>query len=629
VFHLPAVHFQLDGINNMTQSAYAGVIPNGSGASVRGNINLVDQAILSQNSGNSAPNPTYPFMKWQDTSNDILYQRNLTNTGWEIIENYGATTNPDEDNDVTEGYIRGSIWINTTLNTIWICSKNTNGAAIWQKIDNQTKTLYDYGAVGGGSADDTTPFQNALSDNVGKVLIVPDDIFRLTSNVHSDDPVMLIGDSVSFTISNTGNPSSTFNGGSRLYFDHSGVGITFGTGTGGGTSYNCGFLIKNIAFIRDQPAPAASWAPNNDDYDVFIDWAGDVDLINLFFLSSTRGIKVIGAGRINIYRLRGHFFINGIYIDESYDIMRIDQVHIWPFWSHSDHVWTYTTLNLDTIITGRNDDCYMSNIFSIFCHSLVRFIQTAAGRTWYLQVTNAVADISLIGFWVDNTNDSKPSMQLTNFFYSGPTLVNFGFGIYIQGDTAEFNVVNFKSLYVYQNVIRIEGSDNIVEVTHLQNDIYDVGSAGWAAFDVANGNTLIFNTVPRLIGTTGAGPKYSSTGTIKVDEWRDYTPTIGAATGSITSYTSSGKYKYVNNTVEVKFNFTITNNGTGANSNTISLPFTAGYAACGSCREMAVVGYMGSVVANASSVAASVQKYDNTYLGGTNHRIIGELNYIV
>ncbi len=58
-------------------------VANGGGAAVRGDINNALQAILTSNSGTSAPSVTAPFMLWFDTANGILKQRNAANTGWE------------------------------------------------------------------------------------------------------------------------------------------------------------------------------------------------------------------------------------------------------------------------------------------------------------------------------------------------------------------------------------------------------------------------------------------------------------------------------------------------------------------------------------------------------------------
>ncbi len=48
-------------------------------------------------------------------------------------DNYAGASAPDEDNDVTEGYSVGSVWIDTTANPheIYRCVDASEGAAIW------------------------------------------------------------------------------------------------------------------------------------------------------------------------------------------------------------------------------------------------------------------------------------------------------------------------------------------------------------------------------------------------------------------------------------------------------------------------------------------------------------------
>lgn len=41
------------------------------------------------------------------------------------------TVDPVASNDVTQGYIPGSIWVNTANNRLWICISNAQGAALW------------------------------------------------------------------------------------------------------------------------------------------------------------------------------------------------------------------------------------------------------------------------------------------------------------------------------------------------------------------------------------------------------------------------------------------------------------------------------------------------------------------
>src|SRR5687767_1094720 len=59
-----------------------GVIDNAAGATVRADINNLAAALLSQNSGTSAPSTTYANMPWVDTTNHLKKERNEANTGW-------------------------------------------------------------------------------------------------------------------------------------------------------------------------------------------------------------------------------------------------------------------------------------------------------------------------------------------------------------------------------------------------------------------------------------------------------------------------------------------------------------------------------------------------------------------
>ena len=73
----------------MTQTTYN--LPNQPGAAVRASINSFLQAIVTQNSGPNAPDPTYANMMWFNTANDTMYMRNEANNAW--IAMYRKTTN--------------------------------------------------------------------------------------------------------------------------------------------------------------------------------------------------------------------------------------------------------------------------------------------------------------------------------------------------------------------------------------------------------------------------------------------------------------------------------------------------------------------------------------------------------
>ena len=73
----------------MAQHDY--VIDNQSAASFRADINTALAAIVSNNSGSTAPTPTYAHQIWADTTAGLLKMRNAGNSAWLTIGTLGAT----------------------------------------------------------------------------------------------------------------------------------------------------------------------------------------------------------------------------------------------------------------------------------------------------------------------------------------------------------------------------------------------------------------------------------------------------------------------------------------------------------------------------------------------------------
>lgn len=69
----------------MSQHDY--IIDNAPGGTVRSDINNALGAIVTNNSGASAPSTTYAYQWWVDTTNAQLKQRNAANSAWEVVAN--------------------------------------------------------------------------------------------------------------------------------------------------------------------------------------------------------------------------------------------------------------------------------------------------------------------------------------------------------------------------------------------------------------------------------------------------------------------------------------------------------------------------------------------------------------
>ena len=67
------------------------VVSNGTGAAVRSDINGQLAAIVSNNSGATAPSTTYAYMLWADTTTNLLKLRNGANSAWITVGDLTAT----------------------------------------------------------------------------------------------------------------------------------------------------------------------------------------------------------------------------------------------------------------------------------------------------------------------------------------------------------------------------------------------------------------------------------------------------------------------------------------------------------------------------------------------------------
>jgi hypothetical protein len=75
----------------MAQHDY--VIDNQLAPAFRSDLNSALAAIVSQNSGVTAPTTTYANMLWYDTTNDLLKMRNESNSGWITLGTVDQTNN--------------------------------------------------------------------------------------------------------------------------------------------------------------------------------------------------------------------------------------------------------------------------------------------------------------------------------------------------------------------------------------------------------------------------------------------------------------------------------------------------------------------------------------------------------
>jgi hypothetical protein len=138
--------------------------------------------------------------------------------------------------------------------------------------------------------------------------------------------------------------------------------------------------------------------------------------------------------------------------------------------------------------------------------------------------------------------------------------------------------------------------------TGSANDFVLADASGNAAISMATG-TKKLAFADNIVMASGKGIDFSATsdgsGTATSEVLSDYeegtfTPTVTAASGTITSYTSSGHYVKVGRLVQVQVIVSITNAGTGAGAMNFTVPFASnvgGVSSAGSGIETAAVGF--------------------------------------
>lgn len=125
-------------------------------------------------------------------SNDavrLLFGSGSTNHVVGVKHNISASTNPGTGDDSADGYSPGSLWVNTTADTAYVCLDATAGAAVWQVIGSVSSVpaatvprghidglvlAFSSGSVinvaAGQCADSTGAYLLSLSSTVSKTL---------------------------------------------------------------------------------------------------------------------------------------------------------------------------------------------------------------------------------------------------------------------------------------------------------------------------------------------------------------------------------------------------------------------------------------------------------------------------
>ena len=139
----------------MAQDDYT--IANSDGATVRADINNHLEAIVTNNSGATAPSTTFAFQWWADTTNGLLKIRNSANTSWVTVGTLADAFLGLADLDTAQTFTKSQRGTITVDNDLSLDLSVTNN---WKCTPTGTGTLTFTNHTSGQSG-------NILLDNSG------------------------------------------------------------------------------------------------------------------------------------------------------------------------------------------------------------------------------------------------------------------------------------------------------------------------------------------------------------------------------------------------------------------------------------------------------------------------------
>jgi hypothetical protein len=364
------------------------------------------------------------------------------------------------------------------------------GTGCWRLIQRGRVTLFQFGAKGDDIADDTAAVRAAVGWAVasGQPIYVPTTVaaYRLTSTINVTGYFQMVGESC-FPTTYTGGMTSVRNKGSWFHIDHAGRGFA-AIVTHTENEYLVSFT--GIGTIRNQPTPSAgAFTPASNDWDFYMQMV-ELHMDDVFGLNPTQFCFTTGGPAAHYKRIRGQPLTWGIWTDFSADCCNYDDVHFWPFWSQQASAYAWTSANLRTLVFGRADTPFLSNIFSIFAFAGISFSTCTypgyvGGVTTGMKASGLDFDGCTNGLIIEGTAHGVDAM-FTNFRCQGPGGSAGSRGVFLLPGTsnAVLRFENFRAGLLGAEGIRVDGTNNFVYLgTNTIIDQWNLNSSSFNAID--------------------------------------------------------------------------------------------------------------------------------------------------
>lgn len=396
-----------------------------------------------------------------------------------------------------------------TLGPALAFAHEAGAIVLW--VDVPTHDVRLFGAKGDGRTDDTPAVQRAIDSacdpamGKGGVVSFTSGVYRLGSpGLTAWDQVGLLG--IGWETPEGQAPIEGVNG-SWLYVDEPGTSAITITGRG--------VTVRDLAIAHAQPTPTQdpAWAPVDYPHAIKVQ-ADDVRLENLLLRNPTRGISLFHSperptGRVTMERIWGQPLREGIRMDHLLDVVKIHNVHFWPFWSND--VVASTRVNATAFVSLRNDNPQFSDVFIYGYRTGFLFGASANGVTSRFQISNVGLDFTALGIGVMGGGTTG---QVSNLYQVASHAE--AFGLHIAADDVRIQLSNIRVSELGRSGVRVEGRRSTVMLENLWVDGWNQAGTGSPAVEVLPGNTAYVGR-SRFFERGGGAPEIGGGGNTVVD----------------------------------------------------------------------------------------------------------------
>lgn len=354
-------------------------------------------------------------------------------------------------------------------------------------------------AIPNDGADDAPAFACALSLLAprGGTLHVPAGTFDLGSTLTLPDHVSLVGDGFGSILHQL--PSLTA---PVLVTGHE-------------------TAVRHLQLTQDQPAPGAGWAPDAR-YDFQIEVQKDASTVEDVMLRSPyKGILVAppaptgAVGQILVSNVKGQPLAVGIQADHVLDVIHIEKIHFWPFWSQDPRVIGWTEANGIGIESLRVDNPQLAQLFFFGYQTGILFGQSSCagncGITSKAKVAEMDCDFCAIGVHV--TGAGTRGLLLDQLSVQGTGAA--GLGLFVEADSVSALLTEGDFTNLAANAVRVLGSYEAVSVTNTMVRDWNESGMGFPAFEWVQGSGRSwYLSAANSVTGNGHGAPLSSPGVV-------------------------------------------------------------------------------------------------------------------